>query len=136
MENSRKAGTGKIRGIIDKTVEAGAWTGIVLYCTLMNVMPATIRERMGLLPNLFDDRRRDRRLHVDKTVSFIRNGYEMQTAHLINISRSGMYVEIDTPSDIGQEMFINLTGRNLGVFTRVNGRVMRRSERGMAIRFT
>jgi len=46
-----------------------------------------------------------------------------------------MYVEIDTPSDIGQEMFINLTERNLGVFTRVKGRVMRRSERGMAIRF-
>jgi hypothetical protein len=101
----------------------------------MNVMPAAIRERMGLLPNLFDDRRRNSRLHVDKTVSCIRNGDEMQTAHLINISRSGMYVEIDTPSDIGQEMFINLTERNLGVFTRVKGRVMRRSERGMAIRF-
>jgi Tfp pilus assembly protein PilZ len=60
----------------------------------------------------------------------------MRSAHLINLSRGGMYVEMETPPDVGQEMYFNLSGMDLGPFMRVRGRVTRRAERGMAIQFT
>jgi hypothetical protein len=47
-----------------------------------------------------------------------------------------MYVEVDSPIEVGTEVFINLSGKNLGPIMRVKGRVMRRAERGMAIEFS
>ncbi len=135
MGKSWGSGTERVRRLFDKTWEAGAWTGIIMSRTLLNVMPPAIREKMGLLANHFDDRRQDRRLHVDRTVSCMRNGKDVEGAHLINISKGGMYVEMERPSGVGQELSFNLSGRNLGPILRVRGRVTRSAERGMAIEF-
>lgn len=72
---------------------------------------------------------------MDKTIDCINDRKERNKAHLINISKSGMYVEIDVPFDIGQEMSFNFLGKNLGSLMRVKGKVTRRADRGMAIRF-
>ena len=136
MEKSWEARVEKLRRMYDKTYETGAWTGIVLSRMLLNVMPSPIRKRMERPVLHFDDRRHDRRLHVDRSVTCMKDGQETENAHLINISIGGMYVEMDNPSDVGQELFFNITGRNLGQIMRVKGRVMRRSERGMAIQFS
>jgi len=135
MEKSWEARAEQLRRIYEKTYKIGAWTGIVLSRMLLNVMPSPIRRRMEREAHHFDDRRHDRRLHIDRNITCMRNGHEMEKAHLINISIGGMYVEMNNLSDVGQELFFNLSGINLGAFMRVKGCVMRRSERGMAIKF-
>jgi len=135
MEKSWESSTERMRSKLEKALETGAWTGIVMSRALLSVIPATLREKAGMLHNHFDDRRHDRRLHVDRTVSCMRNGKDMEGAHLVNISKSGMYVEMERPAMVGQELMFNLSGKNLGPFLRVKGRVMRSAERGMAIQF-
>jgi len=136
MENPEETRTEKILRIYDKTLMTGTFTGIVLSRMLTNLIPPAMRGKMGLHPWHFDDRRRDRRLHVDnKTIICVRNGKDMKEAHLINISRSGMYVEMDAPPDIGQEMSFDLSKKSMGSFMRVKGQVARRAEKGVAIRF-
>lgn len=138
MEQMREPRSEKILRLYDKALENGAWTGIVMTRMLMNVLPASVKEKRARLrlPHHFDDRRRGRRLHVDRTVTCTPDGREIKTGHLINISMDGMYMETDAPFDVGQEMSFNLSRRNLGPIMRVRGRVARRSDRGMAIQFT
>jgi hypothetical protein len=121
-------------GLLDRTLEKGAFAGIVLSRTIRGLMPNSMKEKRRL-PYFLDDRRRDRRIRVDRTVTCRRDGQEMQRGHLINISRGGMYVETDTPWEVGEELSFNLSGRNLGPFLRTRGRVTRRAERGMAVQF-
>jgi hypothetical protein len=135
MENSWEAQLEKMRRLFDKTLETVNWTGIVLSRTLMDVMPSPIRRSMERFHQHFDDRRHDRRLKVNKTISGSSDGKVLKDIHLINISRGGMYIEVDSPYDVGPEVFFNLSGKNLGPIMRVKGRVMRRAERGMAIQF-
>lgn len=135
MEYSQEHRPRKISGLLDRVYQAGAWTGIVILRMILNMLPASMKSERKRIPHFFDDRRSASRLHVDRNVVCMRDGKDVKTAHLINISRSGMYIEIDDPADIGQEMFFNLSGRNLGPFMRVRGRVTRKAEHGMAIRF-
>jgi hypothetical protein len=135
MENMRESRSNRIFKLYDKTVENSAWAGIVASCVVKNIIPFSIKDRLRDLPRHFDDRRLGRRLHVDKTVNCIRDRAEMDNVHLVNISSSGMYVETDRPADIGQEMSFDLSGRNIGPFMRVMGRVTRRTDRGMAVQF-
>jgi hypothetical protein len=121
--------------IFDKTLENSAWAGIVASCVVKNMIPYSIKERLKNSSHRFDDRRVDRRLHVDRTVKCIRDKSEMDSVHLINISSGGMYVETDRPADIGQELPFDLSGRNMGSFMKVMGKVMRKTDRGMAVKF-
>lgn len=127
--------TNKLLRAYDKTLENSVWAGIVASCVVKNVIPFSIKERLKHVPHRFDDRRLRRRLNVDRTVNCIRDQLEMDSVRLINISSNGMYVETDKPADIGQELSFDLTGRNIGPFMRVMGRVTRRTERGMAVQF-
>jgi len=135
MENAREARSEKMLRLLDTTLQTGAWAGIVLSRIVQNMLPASLKREKRHLPYFIDDRRRDRRLHVDRTVTCNQDGKDMRNAHLINISRNGMYVETDDPFYVGQELSFNLSGRNLGPFMRVRGRVTRKAEHGMAIRF-
>jgi hypothetical protein len=135
MENSWEARSEKMRRLFDKALETGTWTGIVLSRMLIDVMPSPIRRRMERFHQHFDDRRHDRRLTVKKTITGFSDGKVLKGINLINISRGGMYVEVDSPSEVGPEVFFNLSGKNLGPIMRVKGRVMRRAEGGMAIQF-
>lgn len=136
MEHMGEPRSEKLLRLYDKAMETGALTGIVVTRLLMNVLPASVKEKTARLPSHFDDRRRGRRLHVDRAVTCSPEGTEQKRARLINISKGGMYVETDVACDVGQEMSFNLSGKNLGPIMRVRGRVARRSDRGMAIQFT
>ena len=135
MVNSWETRSEKIRRLFDKTLETGTWTGIVLSRMLMDVMPSPVRRSFERFHQHFDDRRYDRRLKVKKTITGFSNGKKLKDLHLINISKGGMYVKVDSPYEAGQEVLFNLLGKNLGPIMRVKGRVMRRAERGMAIQF-
>jgi hypothetical protein len=135
MENSWEARSEKIRSLFDKTIETGTWTGIVLSLMLRDVMPSPVRRSIERFHQHFDDRRYDRRLKVKRTITGVSDGKELKALHLINISKGGMYVEVDSPHKVGPEVLFNLSGKNLGPIMRVKGRVMRRAERGMAIQF-
>lgn len=135
MGNSWEARSEKMLRLLDTTLQTGAWAGIVLSRMVQNMLPASLKREKRRIPYFFDDRRRDRRLHVDRTVACMQDGKGTRNARLINISRNGMYVETDAPVDVGQELSFNLSGRNLGPFMRVRGRVTRKAEHGMAIRF-
>ncbi|HOS96162.1 MAG TPA: PilZ domain-containing protein [Deltaproteobacteria bacterium] len=134
MQNSWENRSDRMLGLLDRTLERGAFAGIVLSRMLHGLMPNSMKTKKRL-PYFIDDRRRDRRIRVDRTVACHRDGQETQRVHLINISRGGMYVETDTPSDVGEELSFNFSGRNLGPFLRTRGRVTRRAERGMAVQF-
>jgi hypothetical protein len=136
MENSWKARSEKMRRLFDNTIETSTWTGIVLSRMLMDVMPSPIKRSMERFHQHTDDRRYDRRLKVKKTILGFSDGKALKDIHLINISKGGMYVEVDSPFEIGPEVLFNLSGKNLGPIMRVKGRVMRRAERGMAIQFS
>ncbi|MEN6447508.1 MAG: PilZ domain-containing protein [Syntrophaceae bacterium] len=136
MEHVGEPRSEKLLRLYDKALETGALTGIVVTRMLLNALPASVKGKGAWTPLHFDDRRRGRRLHVDRAVTCSPEGREQKRARLINISKGGMYVETDTPVDVGQEMSFNLSGRNLGPIMRVRGRVARRSDKGMAIQFT
>jgi len=136
MEHTRKTRLDEIRKTYDKMVEASSLTGIVLSHMLMRILPDTAKEKMDRIKHHFDDRRRDRRFHVDRTIACTRDGKELNKAHLVNISKGGMYLKVDAPFDVGQEMSFNLSSKNPRPLMWVKGRVMRRVDRGMAIRFT
>lgn len=135
MEQTEKSRSEKNRRIYDKAIETSSWTGIILFRMLMSALPESAREKMEGTQRHFDDRRRDRRRLVDKTIDCINDRKERNKAHLINISKSGMYLEVDFPFDIGQGMSFHFLGKNLGSLMRVKGKVMRKDDRGMAIRF-
>jgi hypothetical protein len=136
MKDSWEARSDKMRRIIDKTLETGAWTRIVLSRMLIDVMPFSIRKSLDRYHQHLDDRRHDRRLKVKKTITGFSDGKVLKDIHLIDISRGGMYVEVDSPSEVGPEVFFNLSGKNLGPIMRVKGRILRKAERGMAIQFS
>lgn len=135
MANAREPRSNKVLKFYDKAVENSAWAGIVASCVVKNIMPFSLKERLRQIPQRFDDRRWGRRLHVERTVNCIHDQTEIDSVRLINISSGGMYVETDNPSLVGQELSFDLSGRNLGPFMRVMGKVTRRSDRGMAVQF-
>ena len=135
MENAREARSEKILRLLDRTLQTGAWTGIVMSRMVRNILPASMKSEHRHHPYFIDDRRESRRLHVDRTVTCLGDGQETRNAHLINISKNGMYVETDLPANVGQELSFNLSGRDLGPIMRVRGRVTRKVEHGIAVRF-
>jgi len=135
MECSGEDRSSKMLDLLREIYQTGTWTGIVISCMIRNMMPASIRSQRRRIPHFFDDRRRASRLRVDRNVTCMRDRQDVMTTHLINISRGGMYVEADNPADIGQEMYFNLSGRDLGPIMRVRGQVTRKAEHGMAVRF-
>ena len=135
MENLQEDRSEKMLRLLDRSLQTGAWTGIILSRMVQNMLPASMKKERRYLPHFIDDRRRNRRLHVDRNVTCLGDRQEARSAHLINISRNGMYVESDAPADVGQELSFNLSGRNLGPIMRVRGRVTRKAEHGMAVRF-
>jgi len=135
MKPSEEDRPGTMIDLLREIYQIGAWTGIVISRMIRNMLPASVRSQRRRIPHFFDDRRRASRLRVDRNVTCMRDRQDTTTAHLINISRGGMYVEADNPANIGQEMYFNLSGRNLGPFMRVRGQVTRKAEHGMAIRF-
>lgn len=120
-----------VRSRIWSTVESLAIQGVALQQAVKGLVP-------GLAPtaataNHVDDRRLMRRLHMDRPVSFWSEGMEPRQAQLINLSRSGMYIETDAPLEPGREATVRLPVLMAGNFQGVTGRVVRTAPHGMAI---
>lgn len=86
-------------------------------------------------PPHIDDRRQRRRLRVDRDVTYREGGQEPRTAHVINVSRNGMYLETSAPLDEGREMTIHLYSAALNRLPGIHGKVVRRAPQGMAVTF-
>lgn len=86
-------------------------------------------------PRHVDDRRQRRRLRVDRDVTFREEGQEPRTAHVINVSRNGMYLETSTPLEEGREMTIHLHTIAQNRITGIHGKVVRSAPQGMAVKF-
>lgn len=81
------------------------------------------------------DRRRSRRMDVDHDVSFWIDDREPQSAHLINISREGLFLKTDAKLEKGQVMKIKLPAMSMGRFPGITtAQVVRRSRLGVAVR--
>lgn len=81
------------------------------------------------------DRRRSRRFDSDHDVSFWIDDSEPQTAHLINISREGLFLKTSAKLEKGQLMKIKLPAMSMGRFPGITtGRVVRRNRQGIAVR--
>ncbi len=136
MENAWKERGERMSALYAKALEAGTLTSIALFHMAKRVMPLPMKTgREGSDAELSTDRRHDRRLKMDRTITCMCDGKEFNDLHLIDISRGGMYVEMAAPWEISEEAFFNLSGRNLGPIMRVKGHVMRRAEGGVAIQF-
>jgi hypothetical protein len=82
------------------------------------------------------DRRRCRRVQVDHEVSFWTEGNEPQCAHLVNISRDGLFLETDAKLERGKVMKIKLPAMGAQRFPGITtGLVVRRNSKGVAIRW-
>ena len=81
------------------------------------------------------DRRRYRRMDVDHDVSFWCENMDPRSAHLVNMSRNGLFLETDAKLEKGQVMKIKLPAMNMGHFPGIStGRVVRLSRQGVAVR--
>jgi len=81
------------------------------------------------------ERRRSRRTDVDHDVSFWIDDREPQSAHLINISREGLFLKTDAKLEKGQVMKIKLPAMSMGRFPGITtAQVVRRSRQGVAVR--
>jgi len=120
-----------VRSRFWSTVESLAIQGVALQQAVKGLVPGLAHN--AATTNHVDDRRRMRRLHIDRPVSFWTEGMEPRQAQLINLSRSGMYIETDAPLDLGRETNIRLPGLAAWNPPRVSGRVVRTAPHGMAI---
>lgn len=121
----------EVRSIFWNTVESAAIQGVALQQAVKGFVPGIAKP--AATAHHTDDRRLSRRLHMDRTVSFWSEGMDPRQAQLINLSRSGMYIETDTPLDLGRETKITLPGLMARISTSVTGRVVRKAAHGMAI---
>ncbi len=80
------------------------------------------------------DRRRSERHQVDLNVLYQAQGQDHEIkAHLSNISEGGMLIDTDLPSGKGKYVSANLFGDQPGRYFYVRGRVLRKTESGMAV---
>jgi len=81
------------------------------------------------------ERRRSRRMDADHVVSFWIDDSDPRSAHLVNISREGLFLETDARLEKGQLMKIKLPAMSMGRFPGIaTGRVIRRSRQGVGVR--
>jgi hypothetical protein len=82
-----------------------------------------------------NERRSDKRLSLEKDIMFKYARGKPASGHIINISRRGMYIITDAPLNDGEEINANLIWGSLGGITSIEGRIVRRGDNGVAVRF-
>lgn len=83
-----------------------------------------------------DDRRKNSRTSVNLKVVFMGDSMSYNRGKVDNISKSGMFIQTDAPRDVGMYILASIDVDNMGRIVWAQGRVMRRSQDGMAIEFT
>ncbi len=133
MMNEKNRWVNVLRRISEKAATSMKLAGIVLDNRLENrgSEPAPDDEKALDLK----DRRRAKRLCLEKDIMFKYANGKNAFGHIINISRKGMYIITDTPLNDGEEIKANLLWGTLGGITGIEGLIVRRGDNGVAVRF-
>lgn len=135
MERNWQKNLDTTRKVIVRGLSTLAWNGIVWMRALKNVMPADVSESTDTMLQPLNDRRRNRRIAVDREITVQIDGQSMEAVRVINISTGGMYLELDHPLAEGQQLKVNLYGKKAGDFPSATAQVLRCTDKGMAIKF-
>jgi hypothetical protein len=122
-----------LRRISEKAVTSMKLAGIVLDNRFENRASEPVVEDEKALDN--NDRRKAKRLSLEKDIMFKYANGKNAFGHIINISRKGMYIVTDTPLNDGDEINANLLWGSLGSITSIEGHIVRRGDNGVAVRF-
>ncbi len=131
--NDKNRWVNVLRRISEKTVSSMKLAGIVLNNRLENRVHGSVSENMKS-PDC-NERRNTKRLSMEKDIMFKYANGKNAFGHIINISRGGMYIITDTPLNDGEEINANLLWGSLGGITGIEGRIVRRGDNGVAVRF-
>ncbi len=83
-----------------------------------------------------DERRKNARTSVNLKVIYMGDSMKYNRGKVNNISKEGMFIQTETPQDVGIYILASIDVDNMGRIVWAQGRVVRRSENGMGIAFT
>jgi len=83
-----------------------------------------------------EEMRKNPRASVNLKVVFMGDSMNYSRGRVNNISKCGMFVQTDTPQELGTYILASIDVDNMGRIVWAQGRVVRKSENGMAIEFT
>ena len=123
-----------MEGMIADGTKAQRELGIT-YTPMKNALIEEI-DSIRMMEKLYD-RRRSNRVKVDMNVVYQAEGIEHEIkAHVSDISEGGILLETQRPSNKGRYVSANLFGDKPGQYFYVRGRVLRKTDSGMAVEIT
>ena len=123
-----------MEGMIADGTKAQRELGIT-YTPIKNALIEEI-DSIRMMEKLYD-RRRSNRVKVDMNVVYQAEGIEHEIkAHVSDISEGGILLETQRPSNKGRYVSANLFGDKPGQYFYVRGRVLRKTDSGMAVEIT
>ena len=123
-----------MEGMIADGTKAQRELGIT-YTPIKNALIEEI-DSIRMMEKLYD-RRRSERVKVDMNVVYQAEGIEHEIkAHVSDISEGGILLETQRPSNKGRYVSANLFGDKPGQYFYVRGRVLRKTDSGMAVEIT
>jgi hypothetical protein len=87
-------------------------------------------------PKFMDHHRAHKRVRVNMRVSYIDNNYTRSMGKVWNLSRGGMFINTGSRPDIDGLVIASMNVEEFGKVIWVRGRVVRKTDSGMAIIFT
>lgn len=131
--NEKNRWVNVLHRVSEKAATSMKLAGIVLDNRLENRASEPVPEDEKAVDR--KDRRRAKRLCLEKDIMFKYANGKNAFGHIINISRGGMYIITDTPLNDGEEINANLLWGTLGGIAGIEGRIVRRGDNGVAVRF-
>jgi hypothetical protein len=83
-----------------------------------------------------DEKRKSSRTSVNLKVVFMGDSMNYNRGKVNNISKGGMFVQTEIPQDKGMYILASIDVDNMGRIVWAQGRIVRKSDDGMAIEFT
>ncbi len=83
-----------------------------------------------------DERRKSNRTSVNLKVIYMGDSMNYSRGKVNNISKEGMFIQTETPQDVGIYILASIDVDNMGRIVWAQGRVARKSDNGMGIEFT
>lgn len=122
-----------LRTISGRAATSMKLAGIVLNNRFENRVREQISESKKVLNR--NERRKSKRLNMEKDITFKYAHGKPAFGHIINISKRGMYIITDAPLNDGEDINANLLWENLGSLTSLGGHIVRRGDNGVAVQF-
>jgi hypothetical protein len=83
-----------------------------------------------------DEKRKSSRTSVNLKVIYMGDSMNYSRGKVNNISKEGMFIQTETPQDVGIYILASIDVDNMGRIVWAQGRVVRKSDNGMGIEFT